>query len=215
MSSLCCMYCQPSVPEQGGIPLQGLKLLPCKKADGMVALYWSPVISGCVIRNSAELPYLEEEERRPWGKLRLWQEFIIAFHPIYIDFVPICTRPQREENTPVDMMFTVPLNSQVAWGQTCSSGVVILRRLVGLKTNKDEQRNRNSSMNFVLPSRGWEPASVEEFHYLVVLFTKWEEVGVWDRQLDGCGVCSHVVAVSICRGDEGAKLKGRALHLLG
>lgn len=97
VSSLYRMYCHASVPEQGGIPQQGLKVLTCQKADGMVALYWSAVISGCVIRNSAELPYLEEEERRPWGKLRLWQEFIIAFHPIYIDFVPICARPPREE----------------------------------------------------------------------------------------------------------------------
>lgn len=54
-----------------------------------------PVISGCVIRNSTEFPYLEEEERRPWGKLRLWQEFIIAIAPIYIDFVPA----HRETNT--------------------------------------------------------------------------------------------------------------------
>lgn len=98
MSSLYCLYCRLSVPEQGGIPQQGLKLLTCQKADGIIALYWSPVISGCVIRNSTEFPYLEEEERRPWGKLRLWQEFIIAFLPIYIDFVPICTCLQRDKH---------------------------------------------------------------------------------------------------------------------
>lgn len=148
VSSLYCMYCHASVPEQGGIPQQGSKVLTCQKADGMVALYWSPVISGCVIRNSAELPYLEEEERRPWGKLRLWQEFIIAFHPIYIDFVPICTRPPREETTPVDRMFTCPPDSRVLWGQKCLSDVVRLRRLVELKTNKDEQRNRSCCLNF-------------------------------------------------------------------
>lgn len=154
VSSLYRMYCRASVPEQGGIPQQGLKLLTCQRAGGMLALYWSPVISGCVIRNSAELPYLEEEERRPWGKLRLWQEFIIAFHPIYIDFVPICTRPPREENTAVDMMFTCPPDSLVPWGQKRSSDVVLLRRLVELKSNKDGQRNGSGCLEFWCRLRG-------------------------------------------------------------
>ena len=64
----------------------------CQQTDGIIALYRSPVISGCVIRNSTEFPYLEEEERRPWGKLRLWQEFIIGIASIYIDFVTAQTR---------------------------------------------------------------------------------------------------------------------------
>lgn len=68
----------------------------CQQTDGIIALYWSPVISGCVIRNSTEFPYLEEEERRPRGKLRLWQEFIIAIAPIYIDFVPAHTHTERQ-----------------------------------------------------------------------------------------------------------------------
>lgn len=63
----------------------------CQQTDRIIALYWSPVISGCVIRNSTEFPYLEEEERRPQGKLRLWQEFIIAIVPVYNNFVPAYT----------------------------------------------------------------------------------------------------------------------------
>lgn len=70
----------------------------CQQTDGIIALYWSPVISGCVIRNSTEFPYLEEEERRPRGKLRLWQEFIIAIAPIYIDFVPAHTHTQKDKH---------------------------------------------------------------------------------------------------------------------
>lgn len=71
----------------------------CQQTDGIIALYWSPVISGSVIRNSTEFPYLEEEERRPWGKLRLWQEFIIAIAHIYIDFVPACTHLQEDKHS--------------------------------------------------------------------------------------------------------------------
>lgn len=82
------VYRHQSVPEQGEISQQGLKLLTRQKADRLIALYRSSVISCCVIRNSAEFPYLVEEERRPWGKLGLWQEFIISIAPIYIDFVP-------------------------------------------------------------------------------------------------------------------------------
>lgn len=81
-------YRHHSFPEQGEISQQGLKLLTCQKADRIIALYRSSVISRCVIRNSAEFPYPEEEERRPWGKLRLWQGFIISIAPAYIDFVP-------------------------------------------------------------------------------------------------------------------------------
>lgn len=68
----------------------------CQQTDGIIALYQSPVISGCVIRNSTEFPYLEEEERRPRGKLRLWQEFIIAIAPIYI--VPVCIHSQKHKH---------------------------------------------------------------------------------------------------------------------
>ncbi len=54
MSSLYSLYCLfrlLSVPEQGGIPLRELKLL---HLSANIALYWSPVISGCVIRNSTQ-----------------------------------------------------------------------------------------------------------------------------------------------------------------
>lgn len=69
--------------------------LTCQQTDRIIALYWSPVISGCVIRNSAEFPYLEEEERQPQGKLRLWQEFIIAIARVYNNFVPAHTCSQE------------------------------------------------------------------------------------------------------------------------
>lgn len=90
------VYSHQSVPEQGKISQQGLKLLTRQKADRIIALYRSAVISCCVIRNSAEFPYLVEEERRPWGKLGLWQEFIISIAPIYIDFV---TSAQTDTHT--------------------------------------------------------------------------------------------------------------------
>lgn len=64
--------------------------LACQQTDRFIALYWGPVILGCLIRNSTEFSYLEEEERRPWGKLRLWQGFITAIISIYIGFVAAC-----------------------------------------------------------------------------------------------------------------------------
>lgn len=83
----------------------------CEQTDRIIALYWSPVISGCVIRNSTEFSYLEEEERRPRGKLRLWQECIITIAPIYIDYITLflLAHPHRETNTcTLVWMFTCP-----------------------------------------------------------------------------------------------------------
>lgn len=80
----------------------------CQQTDRIIALYWSPVISGCMIRNSTEFPYLEEEERRPRGKLRLWQEFIIAIAPIYIHFVPASRTPRKTNTCMLVGMCTCP-----------------------------------------------------------------------------------------------------------
>lgn len=73
--------------------------LACQQTDRIIALYWGPVILGCLIRNSTEFSYLEEEERRPWGKLRLWQGFITAITSIYIGFVPACMHYLTNKNT--------------------------------------------------------------------------------------------------------------------
>lgn len=48
---------------------------------------------------------------------------------------------------------------------------------------------------------------VEKFKYLGVLFTSEGKVECEIR----CGVCSDAVASPICRGEEGAKLKGKSL----
>lgn len=77
--SIVCSLSQNKV----GLLCRDWSCFTCQQTDRIIALYWSPVISGCVIKNSTEFPYLEKEER-PRGTLRLWQEFIIAFAPIYI-----------------------------------------------------------------------------------------------------------------------------------
>lgn len=95
--SILSLVCSPSQNKVGFLS-RDWSYFTCQQTDGIIALYWSPVISGCVIRNSTEFPYLEEEERRPWGKLRLWQEFY-HWRRFYLHWLRYCSHTLAERQT--------------------------------------------------------------------------------------------------------------------
>lgn len=147
MSSLYRVYCHGcALQNKVGFLSGGIETpyLSEEKADGMVALYRSSVISlsGCVIRNSAELPPIWRKKKDDPEVNSDYDRNLSLPSILFILTLFLFARVRRETGggcTPVGMMCTCPPDfSGLREVKKCSSDVVLLRRLVELiKMNKE------------------------------------------------------------------------------
>lgn len=103
MSSLYALYClyyMLPVPEQGGIPPWGLTQLHLSANRQDHCFVLEPCYLWLYDKELRRVSLSGGRKRRPQGKLRLWQEFIITIAPVYNDFVPARTRSREDKRAP-------------------------------------------------------------------------------------------------------------------